>query len=149
MKKRILLAIQALFLVAFLSTNAFAYAVRTKQTTLFTDESMLTGVAEQSAAVKVRHNVGFATLLVTEDQSGGAGDVDIYAEYSEDGTNWHRTYTSDMSGTITQEGNIATAVQNVTRRIVFTVRMANFIRIVFDPDANSEITATLTFLEDK
>ncbi len=146
MKKKILLSILSILLVA---APCFGYAVRTNKTTLFTSESMVSATAEESAGVLIRHNTGFAVLLVTEDIAGGTGDVDIYAEYSDDNSSWTRAYISNMSGTITQEGNIATAFGNVTRRIIFTVRMANYIRIVFDPDANSTVTAAITFLEDK
>jgi len=142
----------SLLLTLCLATNVFAFADRTNATTLFTDESMDSGVAEQSAAVKVRHNAGYAILIVEEDKSGGAGDVDIYAEYSIDNdtnANWLRPNISNMSGTITEEGNIATAFGNREDLIIFTVRMGNYIRIVFDPDADSEITATLIFLEDR
>lgn len=147
--KPILTLIKSMLLVAFLSTNCFAFADRTNKTTLFTDEDMSTGVAEQSTGVKVRHSVGFIVLIVTEEKAGGAGDVDIYAEYSDDNSTWYRAYTSDMAGVITVEGDIVTALQNVTRWIVFTPRMANYIRIVFDPDADSQITASLIFLEDR
>lgn len=150
MKKQILTLIQSILIVGLLSTKCFGYADQTNKTTLFTDESMLTGVAEESDGVFVRRNVGFAVLLVTEDQSGGAGDVDIHAEYSDDNSTWSRVYISNMSGTITQEGLIVETLGNVTnRRIVFTVRLGNYIRIVFNPDANSEITAALIFLEDR
>jgi len=145
MKKLLL----ALLLTGLMATNVFAAAQLTNFTTLFTNEAMATGTAEESAGVFVRNSIGFATLIVTEDASGGAGDVDIYAEYSVDNSTWARAYTSNMSGTITQEGNIVTTLGNVTRHIIFTPRLSNWIRIVFDPDATSEITATLTFLEDR
>jgi len=141
----------SLLLTLCMATNVFAFADQTNATTLFDTESMTSGSAEESAGVKVRHNVGFATLLVTEDIAGGAGDVDIYAEYSQNNTApWSRVQISNMSGTLTTEGNIATAFGNESdARIVFTVRMGNWIRIVFDPDANSTIDATLIFLEDR
>ncbi len=144
--KKILLA---LLLTVCMATNVFAYSSRTNATTLFDTESMSSGTAEQSAGVKVRNNVGFAVLIVTEDIGGGAGDVDIYAEYSTNQTTWLRPYTSNMAGTITIEGDIATAFGNQTRYIIFTVRLGTWIRIVFDPDANSTIDATLIFLEDR
>ncbi len=139
----------SLLLTFCMATNVFAYADRTNATVLFDTESMVSATAEQSAGVRVRHNVGFAILIVTEDIAGGAGDVDIYAEYSIDNSTWLRPNISNMSGTITEEGNIATAFGDQTDLIIFTVRMGNFIRIVFDPDANSTIDATLIFLEDK
>ncbi len=110
-----------------------------------TDLLLSTGVAQYSEAILIEHSVGYASLLITENRAGGAGDVDIYAEYSMDGTNWYRPYISDMAGVITIEGNIVTTLQNVTRWIVFTLRMAKYMRFCFDPDANSTITAKLVF----
>lgn len=132
--------------VAVNSAHAGKYI---KETQLFTNEAMSTGVAETSAAVSVYKNIGFMVLFVTEDIAGGAGDVDIYAEYSLDGTNWYRPYTSDMAGAIVLEGNIVEALQNVTRYIVFTPRLGQLIRIVVDPDANSQVTARLLWQEEK
>lgn len=114
-----------------------------------TDLLLSNGVAVNSEAIKVDKNVGFFVLTITENKVGGAGDVDIYAEYSNDGVTFNRAYTSDLAGTITQEGNIVTTLQNVTRRIVFTARLASYVRLVFDPDADSKITADLTYQEDQ
>jgi hypothetical protein len=114
-----------------------------------TDLLLTSGVAVNSEAIKVDKNVGFLVLLIKENKAGGAGDVDIYAEYSDDATTWYRTYTTDLAGTITQEGNIVTTLQNVTRRIVVTARLAKYVRFVFDPDADSQITADVTFQEDE
>lgn len=117
--------------------------------TAITSYALTSGVAVNSDAVDVEDNIGFATLVVTENAGGGTGDVDIYAEYSYDGTTWARYYASDMAGSITVEGNIVTTLQNVTRYIGFTVRLAPYIRIVFDPDANSTVTARLIFQRER
>ena len=50
-----------------------------------------------------------------------------------------------MAGTITVEGNIVTALQNVTRWIPYTVRLAVYMRYKFDPDADSQITVKHIF----
>jgi hypothetical protein len=113
-----------------------------------TDLALTSGTAVLSDKIPVDKNLGFATLLITEDKAGGAGDVDISAEYSMDGTNWYTAYTSDMAGAISAEGNIVTALQNVTRWIVHTVRLAKFMRYKFDPDADSQITAKMVFQEE-
>lgn len=113
-----------------------------------TNLALTSGVAVNSEAIKVDKNVGFMVLTVTENHGGATGDVDIYAQYSDDGTTWYNAYTSDMAGTITVEGNIVTTLQNVTRRIIHTARLARFVRYVFDPDADSIITADVTFQED-
>lgn len=112
-----------------------------------TNLALTNTVAVNSEAIPIDRNVGFASLLVKEDKAGGAGDVDIYPEYSLDGTNWYRAYTTS-GGTLTQEDGIVTALQNVTRWIVFTPRLAKFMRIVFDPDADSQITADLLYAEE-
>lgn len=109
--------------------------------------AMANTVAVNSEAIKVDHNVGFFVLLVKEDIAGGAGDVDIYAEYSIDGTNWHRVNTTS-GGTLTQEANIVTTLQNATKWIVFTARLAKYVRFVFDPDADSQVTADFIYQED-
>jgi hypothetical protein len=110
--------------------------------------AMANTVVTNSEAIKVDRNVGFFVLTVKEDKVGGAGDVDIYVEYSDDATTWYRSYTSDLAGSITVEGNIVTTLQNVTRRISFTARLAKYVRFVFDPDADSQITADLTYQEE-
>lgn len=110
--------------------------------------ALTSGSAVQSKRVRTVDNAGFMVLLVTEAISGGTGDVDIYMEYSIDGTNWYRPYVSDMAGTISVEGNVVTALQNVTRYIVLTPRLAPYARVVFDPDANSEITAYMIYQRD-
>lgn len=112
------------------------------------DYSLTSGTAVYSQPIDIRREEGFNSLLVKEDKSGGSGDVDISAEYSIDKENWHTAYTSNMSGTITAEGNIVTAMQNVTRLMIFTSRAAHYIRFKFDPDADSQITADFMFQEE-
>lgn len=153
--KKIKLILSLVFLLGLASSshaanvNAAAITLRDSSNDLISSYALTSGAAVQSKTIRVKDNIGFITLLVTEDIAGGAGDVDIYAEYSTDGTNWYRPYTSDMAGTITIEGNIVTALQNVTRWIVFTARLAPYMRIVFDPDANSEVTAVIVYQEDR
>lgn len=135
---------------AFAIPDAKVYPLRNSSTgAIITDLALTSGVAVNSEGVYVADNIGYTVLLVTEDKSGGAGDVDIYAEYSTDNTNWYRPYTSDMAGTLTVEGNIVTTLQNSTRYIIFTPRLAKYMRLVFDPDADSEITATLIFQRER
>lgn len=75
--KKVLSALLGLLL---LTSPAFAAYTKTKVVTLkdssgtaISDYSMTTGSAVQTEDFYVRDNIGFATLLVTEDQSGGAG----------------------------------------------------------------------------
>lgn len=130
------------------ASNFKATAVTLKDTsnTEISTYALSTGVAVQTNEIRVNDNVGFASLLLTVDASG---DVDVYAEYSFDKSNWYRPSISDMAGTATLEGNIVTAAANDTLWIVFTPRLAPWMRIVFDPDANSTITAKLVYQEDR
>lgn len=111
------------------------------------DLSLTNGVKVTSDSIRVRGNVGFATLIVTEDKTGGAGDVDIFAEYSSDNSNWYQSYTTS-SGTLTVDSNIVTGLQNASRWIVFTPRLAPYVRFTFDPDADSQVTAELIYQEE-
>lgn len=149
MKKFILLTLFCILL----TTNAYsgqytAYDLQIKDTNGadVSAYALTSGVAVNSEKIYVKDNVGFASLLLTVDASG---DVDVYAEYSFDGTNFYRPYISAMDGTATIEGNIINAASNTTRLYVFTPRLAEFMRIVFDPDANSTITAKLIYQKDR
>lgn len=119
--------------------------------TALTDYALTNGVAVYSEPILVNGNIGFASILVTEDKAGGAGDVDISAEYSVDGVNFYPAYQSDMDGTITLEGVtsggglIVEALQNVTRWIAYTSRLSVWMRYKFDPDADSQITVKHIF----
>ncbi len=104
--------------------------------------------AVYSETINMNGNVGFSTLLITENKAGGTGDVDISVEYSIDDSNWYTAYTSNMSGTITVEGNIVTTLQNATRWIVFTPRLTKSMRYKFDPDVDSRITVWHLFQEE-
>lgn len=112
-----------------------------------TQLAMLNTVLNYSEAIKVDKNVGFFVLLAKEDAASTLGDVDIYAEYSIDGTNWYRANTTS-GGTLTQESNIVTTLANTTKWIVFTARLAKFVRIVVDPDADSRVTLDFVYQED-
>lgn len=107
------------------------------------------GVADYTETIDLVDNIGYATLLVQENKSGGAGDVDLSVEYSLDGTNFYTASDTDMAGTLTAEGNIVTALQNDTVWIVFPVRMAVCMRIKIDPDADSQLTMRLIYLRDR
>lgn len=143
-------------LLAFILICSVAHAAY-RQTSIFlndsagtkiTDYSLTSGVAVYSQTINTERLAGFMSLFIIEDKAGGAGDVDISAEYSFDGSNFYTIYTTNMAGTITAEGNIATTLGNATRWIVFTPRVARFMRIKFDPDADSEITARIIYIED-
>ncbi len=146
--------LMVLLFLAPLQASAASIQAKTKTLndsagTALSSYSLTSGVAVYSEVINVVDNVGFASLLITEDKAGGAGDVDISVEYSVDGTNWYSAYTSDMSGTIAAEGNVVTALQNVTRWIVHTARLSVVMRYKFDPDADSQITAVAIYQRDR
>lgn len=111
-----------------------------------TNLNMALGVKTYSEAIDVEKNVGFFALLVTENKAGGTGDVDIYLEYSLDGTNWYRPNTT-AAAALTQEANVVDALVNTTKWIIMTARLAKYVRVVFDPDADSTLTADFVFQE--
>ncbi|OPX89064.1 MAG: hypothetical protein A4E53_01672 [Pelotomaculum sp. PtaB.Bin104] len=114
---------------------------------VFSDYALTSGVAVYSETLDVRDNGGFMALLVTENHSGGTGDVDISIEYSTDKVNFYPAYTSS-SGALTVDPNIVTGLQNVTRWIVHTIRMGKYVRYKFDPNADSQITVEQIYLRD-
>jgi len=117
--------------------------------TFAASHSMASGTGIYTAPIIVDNNVGFATLYVDGRGNGFATDVDISVEYSMDGINFYTAYTSDMAGTITAEGNLVTA-QGVTERwIIVPVRMAKFMRFLFDPDAESMLRAKLIYQQQR
>lgn len=105
------------------------------------------GVKTYSEAIKVDRNVGFLSILAKEDAVSTAGDVDIYMEYSWDGTNWYRANTT-AAGALTQEADVVTTLANATKWIVVTARLAKWARVVIDPDADSRVTLTFAFQEE-
>lgn len=117
--------------------------------TVFTDYALTSATAVYSETILIKDNaLGTAAILVTEDVTGDAGDVDINAQYSIDGTNWYSAYTTAMAGTTTVEGNIVTALGNTTEYIVFTVRIGMYLRFKFDPDADSQVTVYFIYQTD-
>ena len=107
--------------------------------------ALTSGSEVYTSPIPISDGAGYMSLLAVENKAGGAGDVDISAEYSLDGTNFYTVYTSNMSGTISAEGNIVTALGDATRWIIFTPRMAKFVRFKLDPDANSQLTLTVFY----
>lgn len=151
--KKILLSV--MLMIALTCTPAFArydeghMVLDDAAGTAMSDYALTSGSAVYSEIIDMERNAGFVALLVTEDKSGGTGDVDISVEYSVDKTNWYTVYTSDMYGTITAEGNVATALGNITRWIAFTSRITRYMRYKFDPDADSQVTVTHIYVVDR
>lgn len=149
MKKLLLSIIFSLMLLTSVSageTDSRVYQLKDSSGVNIESYVMTSGVPVQTRELYMKDNIGFTALLVTVDV---AGDVDIYAEYSEDGTNWYKAYESNMDGTATIDGNIIDTVANETQYIQFTSRLATLMRIVFDPDANSTVSAKLIYQKDR
>jgi hypothetical protein len=152
MMKRIFIAVLLLF--AFMAPADAAKITRQKTLatstgTTLEDVNLTSTVAVYSESIDItKMSSTTAGLLVIEDKAGGAGDVDISTEYSIDGTNFYPAYTTNMAGTLSLEGNIVTALQNVTRYILHTVRQGRYMRYKFDPDADSQISAYLIIEEE-
>ena len=104
------------------------------------DYALTSGSAVYTEAILIKNNVGNPILFVVENKAGGAGDVDISVEYSVDGVTFMPVYTTNMAGTIAVEGNIVTALQNVTRYITHAVYVGVYMRYKLDPDADSQVT---------
>jgi hypothetical protein len=113
------------------------------------DLALTSGVAVYSERINVERAGGFVSLLITEDIAGGAGDVDISVEYSMDGTNFYTANVSDLAGTVTTDGVIATGVGNTTALYTFPLRPFPWMRYKFDPDADSEVTAVHSHIVDR
>jgi len=134
---------------AFAKVDARTRSLKDAAGTAISSYALTSGAAVYSETLSIKDNVGFTTLVITEDIAGGGGDVDISAEYSIDGTTWYTAYTSDMVGALTAKENLVTALQNVSRWIVHTARVAPYLRYKFDPDANSQITASMIYQRDR
>ena len=99
------------------------------------DFSLTSGTAVYSATIDTQHNAGYSAILIKEDKSGGAGDVDVSVEYSIDGSRWHLPHkiqkfadaTIDTStGIIHEDDLIVEGVQNNTYwgRGVLSIRIS-------------------------
>ncbi len=109
--------------------------------------ALTNAVPVTSESINVESNVGFLVLTVQENKPGAGGNVDIYAQYSDDNVTFNKAYVSDLAGSLVQDGNIVTALGNATRRMVFTARLGRYVNFVFSPNADSQVTASVTFQE--
>lgn len=114
----------------------------------FTDLAIATGVTVYSETIKVERNVGFATVVIGENKAGGLGSVDVWPEYSIDGVNFYRAYTT-TGAALTIEDKIVAALQNVTRWIIYTARIAKFMRFAVLANADSQVSLDFGYQEDQ
>ena len=146
--KKILLT---LLLSVFFATSAFAtgtvkvISLKTSANVAITDLALTSGVAVVTKTIYIGDSRGELTLLLLEDAAGGTGDIDVLLEYSNDGSVWftEEVRTDEIGTTVPRVVKIG--LQNETVAYTLTHAPTKFIRINFDPDANSELTAVLIF----
>jgi len=145
MKKVLLIVLAALIFLATPVQAGILEAVskRLKDSTgnSITDLAIANAATVYSESIPVADNMGYMAMLAIEDKSGGAGNVAISAEYSNNGTDFFEVYTTS-SGAITVDSGIAT-LTNDTRYIQFTTRLAKFVRLKIVAAADSEVTIDL------
>lgn len=95
--------------------------------------------------ISVKDSTGFAVILLTVDASGS---VTVVAEYSDDKTTWNEVY-SYVSGVLTKDGNIFTTFGNGTRRLQYVPRLAYWVRFKVTAAADSTISLSHTYQEDR
>lgn len=115
--------------------------------TLMSAYNITSGQTKYSETLRVERSAGFMSLLATESKAGGAGTVDIHAEYSIDGTNFYRAYTTSGAA-LTLEDKIVAAMQNVTRWIVINARIARYMRFAVLANADSQVTLAVAYAEE-
>lgn len=118
--------------------EAVSKRLRDSNNVALTDFAIANGATTYSESIPVADNMGYMAILAIEDKSGGAGNVVITPEYSNDGTNFYDAYTT-AAGTLTIDPAIAT-LTNDTRYIQFTTRLAKFVRLKIVAGAASEVT---------
>jgi len=105
------------------------------------DTYLASGAAVYTDGIIVEKNVGYASVSLDLTTSS---DLDLSFEVSNDGI----TYYSPKDTSNTDLGAISTAITD-DRWIVFTPRMAKFMRFKLDPDADTQLNEMrLTFLKD-
>ena len=93
--------------------------------------------------IDTRTNVGFNGVILTID----GADVDLNYEVSNDNVNWFIPY-DNSSGTLASDNTVASAV-TVSRWVVFTSRLTNFIRFYIDPDKSGSISLKYFMQEER
>jgi hypothetical protein len=133
----------------FLTTSAYAAVkvipLKTSANVAITDLALTSGVPVLTNTISIVDSRGEITLLLLEDQGGGTGDIDVLLEFSNDGSTWYaeQVRTDEVGTAVARVVKIG--LQNETSAFTLSHPPAKFMRINFDPDANSELTATLMF----
>ncbi len=113
---------------------------------LLSNYNISAGNTVYSEPINVTNNVGYCTVIITENNSSGLGSIDLSVEYSVDGTNWYTAYTSS-GGVLTADDKIVSALQNSTRWIVYTPRLSRLMR--YKIYANADSTVTLIHIQQE
>lgn len=111
-----------------------------------TNLAIASGVTVYSGAIDVQRNVGFLTLLLKENKAGNAGSVNVWYEYSFDGTNFYIPNTTNAA-VLTSDGDIVDTFGNNTQWIVQAARLGVYMRVGFLANTDSQVTADLMFQE--
>lgn len=121
---------------------------KTSTGTLISDLAVANGSTTYTEKILVEDNVGYSSVLITEDKSGGAGSITLTVEYSLDGTAFYTVYTTS-SGSLTADSAVITTLANQTRWVQYTARLAKFLRYKIVAGAASEVTLTHIYQEDR
>ena len=141
--KKIFLPILAFFLLV-----GSAQALKANKWTTLSDSNgqELTAYVTGSSTVVYTNAIDIsgaatdkAALIITENVTGGSGDVDLSAQYSIDGVTFYDPYLT-TSGTWYAEGVIAETITATTIYLEHDLHAAPFMRYKIDPDAASQIT---------
>lgn len=144
MKKIVFLLILSCFItnLSFASKFVNTRMLRTATSnTLISNYPIASGVTVTSDTIKQGNNEGFASLKLDV-----SGSVTTSVEVSLNGTNWYTPYTTDGSS-LTSAGQIVSA-QTADRWIIYTAKLAPYLRYVFVAGSNSTITAQHIHQED-
>ena len=147
MKRIFLIVLASMFLTtsAYAGFSAKVVSLKTSAGVAITDLALTSGVPVLTNTINIADSRGQLTLLLLEDQGGGTGDIDVLLEFSNDGTTWftEQARTDEVGTAVARVVKIG--LQNETVAFTLTHPPSRFMRINFDPDANSELTATLMY----
>lgn len=99
-----------------------------------------------SDSIDISRNVGFLTLLLTENKAGNGGNVNAFFQYSIDNVNFYTPQTTNAAA-LTADADAVDTFGNATAWIIQAARLAPFIRVGFTAGADSAVTADLMFQE--
>lgn len=148
MRNRNLILLTFLIFAIFFTQHAYASKLVNVRTLRAATNDMLissypiaSGATVTSDSIRQSNNEGFANIDMSI-----SGSVTISVQVSPDGVNFEDPYTTDGS-TLTSAAQIASAV-TADRWIIYTAKMAPYIRYKFVAGSASTITARHIHQED-